>query len=137
MSGNLYLVSTPIGNLDDLTLRALKTLSTVEVIFAESVERTKKLLSHFNIETKILSYNKDNERRKVKSIIKLLEESKNVALVTDAGTPCISDPGFYLLSKLDKDINIIPIPGASSLSCALSVSRIPMNSFIFLGFTKK
>ncbi len=137
MSGNLYLVSTPIGNLDDLTLRALKTLSTVEVIFAESVERTKKLLSHFNIETKILSYNKDNERRKVKSIIKLLEESKNVALVTDAGTPCISDPGFYLLSKLDKDINIIPIPGASSLSCALSVSRIPMNSFIFLGFLPK
>ena len=137
MQGNLYLVSTPIGNLDDFTIRAIEVLKEVDIIFAESVERTKKLLAHYHIDTKVLSYNKDNEKRKIKSVITYIEKSNSVALVSDAGTPTISDPGFYLLSNLDEKIKIIPIPGVSSLTCALSVSRIPMNGFTFLGFLPK
>ena len=137
MHGNLYLVSTPIGNLDDLTIRAKNVLTEVDIIFAESVERTKKLLSHYSIETKVISYNKDNEKRKISFVLKHLNESKNIALVTDAGTPAISDPGFYLLSQIDESIKVIPVPGVSSLTCALSVSKIPINSFIFLGFLPK
>ena len=137
MNGNLYIVSTPIGNLDDVTIRALDVLRNVDFIFAESIERTKTLLAHFNIKKKVFSYNKDNEIRKVSTIISHLDKSSNIALVTDAGTPSISDPGYHLLSKLRSDIKIIPIPGASSLSCALSVSKIPMNTFIFTGFLPK
>ena len=137
MYGDLYIVSTPIGNLDDITLRALNVLRDVDFIFAESVERTKSLLAHYGIKKKVISYNKDNEVRKASTIISYLEESNNIALVTDAGTPSISDPGYHLLSKLYPEINVIPIPGASSLSCALSVSKIPMNSFIFIGFLPK
>ncbi len=137
MNGDLYIVSTPIGNLEDITLRALNVLKDVDIIFAESVERTKKLLSHYRINKKVLSYNKDNEERKAKKIYEHLENSQNIALVTDAGTPSISDPGFYLLSNLKSDIRVIPIPGASSLSCAMSLSKIPINSFIFMGFLPK
>ena len=137
MYGNLYLVSTPIGNLEDLTFRAVKILSSVDIILAESVERTKKLLSHYEIDGKVISFNKDNEKRKTKDVITHLKNSKNIALVSDAGTPCVSDPGFYLLSNLNRDIKIIPIPGASSITCALAVSRIPMNGFTFLGFLPK
>ena len=137
MYGNLYLVSTPIGNLEDLTFRAVKVLSSVDIILAESVERTKKLLSHYDIDTKVISFNKDNEKRKIKNAVHCLKESKNIALVSDAGTPCVSDPGFYLLSNLDEEIKIIPIPGVSSITCALSVSKIPMNGFTFLGFLPK
>jgi 16S rRNA (cytidine1402-2'-O)-methyltransferase len=137
MNGNLYIVSTPIGNLDDVTIRALNILRDVDFIFAESIERTKTLLAHFNIKKKVYSYNKDNEIRKVSTIISHLDKSNSIALVTDAGTPSISDPGYHLLSKLHPDIKIIPIPGASSLSCALSVSKIPMNTFIFTGFLPK
>jgi 16S rRNA (cytidine1402-2'-O)-methyltransferase len=137
MYGDLYIVSTPIGNLDDITIRALNVLKNVDFIFAESVERTKSLLSHYDIKKKVISYNKDNEIRKASTIISYLEESNHIALVTDAGTPSISDPGYHLLSKLHPNINVIPIPGASSLSCALSVSKIPMNSFTFIGFLPK
>ena len=137
MYGNLYLVSTPIGNLEDLTFRAVKVLRSVDIILAESIERTKKLLSHYDIDVKVISFNKDNEKRKIKNAVACLKESKNIALVSDAGTPCISDPGFYLLSNLDEEIKIIPIPGASSITCALSVSKIPMNGFTFLGFLPK
>ena len=96
MYGNLYLVSTPIGNLEDLTFRAVKILSSVDIVLAESVERTKKLLSHYDIDAKVISFNKDNEKRKTKDVITYLQNSKNIALVSDAGTPSISDPGFYL-----------------------------------------
>ena len=137
MYGNLYLVSTPIGNLEDLTFRAVKVLSSVDIILAESVERTKKLLSHYDIDAKVVSFNKDNEKRKIKNAVACLKKSKNIALVSDAGTPCVSDPGFYLLSNLDEEIKIIPIPGASSITCALSVSKIPINGFTFLGFLPK
>ena len=137
MSGDLYIVATPIGNLDDITLRALDVLKNADIIFAESIERTVMLLSHYDIKKKVLSYNKDNEKRKVKTIESYIENSRIVALVTDAGTPSISDPGFHLLSNIRSDTKIIPIPGASSLSCALSVSKIPMNSFLFNGFLPK
>ncbi len=137
MYGDLYIVSTPIGNLDDITIRALNVLKNVDFIFAESVERTISLLAHYDIKKKVTSYNKDNENRKACTIISYLEKSNHIALVTDAGTPSISDPGYHLLSKLHSEINVIPIPGASSLSCALSVSKIPMNSFIFNGFLPK
>jgi len=137
MSGDLYIVSTPIGNLEDITIRAINVLKEVDIIFAESIERTNTLLSHYQISNKVLSYNKDNEKRKIKEISEFLEKSYNIALVTDAGTPSISDPGFYLLSNLKTDIRVIPIPGASSLSCAISLSRIPINSFMFIGFPPK
>ena len=137
MYGNLYIVSTPIGNLDDITIRALNVLREVDFIFAESVERTKSLLAHYELKKRVISYNKDNEIRKASAIISYLEQSNHIALVTDAGTPSISDPGYYLLSNLHPEVNVIPIPGASSLSCALSVSKIPMNSFIFIGFLPK
>tara|TARA_B100001059_G_scaffold154236_1_gene153948 strand:+ start:101 stop:931 length:831 start_codon:yes stop_codon:yes gene_type:complete len=137
MNGNLYIVSTPIGNLDDITIRALNVLKDVDFIFAESIERTKTLLAHYDIKKKVLSYNKDNEARKVSTILSYLERSNNIALVTDAGTPSISDPGYHLLSKICPETNIIPIPGASSLSCSLSVSKIPMNTFVFTGFLPK
>jgi len=137
MNGDLYIVSTPIGNLEDITIRAINVLKKVDIIFAESIERTNTLLSHYQISNKVLSYNKDNEKRKVKKISEYLEKSYNIALVTDAGTPSISDPGFYLLSNLKTDIRVIPIPGASSLSCAISLSRIPVNSFMFIGFLPK
>ena len=137
MYGNLYLVSTPIGNLDDLTYRAVKILGSVDIILAESTERAYKLLSHYRIDTKVISFNKDNEKRKIENAIDYLKDSKNVALISDAGTPSISDPGFYLLSNLDEEVKVIPIPGASSLTCALSVSRIPVNGFTFLGFLPK
>ena len=137
MYGDLYIVSTPIGNLDDITIRALNVLRDADFIFAESVERTKSLLANYEIKKKVISYNKDNEIRKARTIISYLEESNHIALVTDAGTPSISDPGYHLLSKVNPEIKVIPIPGASSLSCALSVSKIPMNSFIFTGFLPK
>jgi len=137
MHGDLYIVSTPIGNLDDITIRALNVLKDVDFIFAESVERTKSLLAHYDIKKKVISYNKDNEIKKASTIISYLEENNHIALVTDAGTPSISDPGYHLLSKLCPEIRVIPIPGASSLSCALSVSKIPMNSFTFIGFLPK
>ena len=137
MSGDLYIVATPIGNLDDITLRALDVLKNADIIFAESVERTKMLLTHYDIKKKVLSYNKDNEKRKVNTIESYIEKSKIVAVVTDAGTPSISDPGFHLLSNIRSDVKIIPIPGVSSLSCALSVSKIPMNMFLFNGFLPK
>ena len=137
MFGNLYLVSTPIGNLEDLTFRAVKILGSVDIILAESVERTNKLLLHYDIDTKVISFNKDNEERKIKYAIASLKDSKNIALVSDAGTPCISDPGFYLLSNLEEGVQVIPIPGVSSITCALSVSKIPINGFTFLGFLPK
>ena len=137
MYGDLYLVSTPIGNLDDLTYRAVKILSSVDIILVESTERANKLLSHYGIDTKVISFNKDNEKRKIENVIDYLKDSKNIALISDAGTPSISDPGFYLLSNLHEEVKIIPIPGPSSLTCALSVSRIPVNGFTFLGFLPK
>ena len=137
MAGTLYIVSTPIGNLKDITLRALDILRSSEYVLAESSARTSKLLNEYNIDKKIITFNKDNEKRKIRSITEDLNNGKNICLVSDAGTPSVSDPGFELIKNLDLSIDIIPIPGPSSLTATLSISQIPINKFIFLGFLPK
>ncbi len=137
MPGTLYIVSTPIGNLKDITLRAIDVLKSSEYILAESSVRSSKLLNEYNIDKKIVTFNKDNEKRKIKSIIEDLSNGANICLVSDAGTPSVSDPGFELVRNLKSSINIVPIPGPSSLTASLSISQIPINKFIFLGFLSK
>jgi len=137
MPGTLYIVSTPIGNLKDITIRALDVLKNSDYILAESSARTAKLLHEYNIEKKIITFNKDNEKKKKDSVLADLSKGLKISLVTDAGTPLISDPGYELTKIIDKSVNLVPIPGPSSLTCALSVSRIPINNFMFLGFLPK
>ena len=137
MIGTLYIVATPIGNLQDMTFRAIEVLKNSDYILAESSARTSKLLSEFNIKKRIVTFNKDNEKRKRNSIIQDLSEGMSISLVSDAGTPSVSDPGFELVKYIDLSFKVIPIPGASSLTAALSVSKIPINNFIFLGFLSK
>ncbi len=137
MAGKLFIVATPIGNLGDFTYRAIETIKTCDYILAESSERTSKLLNQYNLKKKIVTFNKDNENTKLKAIIADLERGKQIALVSDAGTPSISDPGFGLLKHQDKNFSVSPIPGSSSLTSALSVSPIPVNTFSFLGFLPK
>ena len=134
----LYIVATPIGNLEDITLRALRVLSEVDTILCEDTRVTKKLLQKYDIKTSTLSYHAHSKLSKVEKIYKLLEEGKNLALVSDAGTPTISDPGSFLISQIRKrfeqSVEIIAIPGASALTAALSVSGVPASEFLFLGF---
>ena len=137
MSGTLYIVSTPIGNLKDITLRSLEVLKLSKYILAESSVRSSKLLNEYNIDKKIITFNKDNEKRKINSITKDLSEGANISLISDAGTPSISDPGFELIRSIESPINVVPIPGPSSLTAALSISQIPINKFLFLGFLSK
>jgi 16S rRNA (cytidine1402-2'-O)-methyltransferase len=133
--GTLYVVATPIGNLEDITLRALRILKEVDLIAAEDTRHTRKLLNHFEISTPTFSYYKEKEQERAAVIINKLHEGLNIALVSDAGTPGISDPGSILVQKaVAESIKIEPIPGPSSLTAALSVSGIPDNSFVFLGF---
>jgi 16S rRNA (cytidine1402-2'-O)-methyltransferase len=135
ISGTLYIVSTPIGNLEDITLRALKTLKEVDLIAAEDTRRTKKLLNHYQIKTPLTSYFEHTSFKKAQSLISQLKRGKDIALVSEAGTPTISDPG-YKLTKLaiENHIQVVPIPGATALITALSGSGLPTNSFIFEGF---
>ena len=134
-SGKLYLVSTPIGNLEDITLRALKALKDVDLIAAEDTRRTKKLLNYYQIKTPLTSYFEHSSLKKAQSLISQLKRGKDIALVSEAGTPSISDPG-YKLTKLviENNIKVVPIPGATALITALSASGLPTNSFIFEGF---
>ena len=129
----LYVVGTPIGNLEDITLRALRVLSEVDIILCEDTRVTRKLLSKYEIKTKTLSYSSDDPS-KSSSVIKLLEEGKNIALVSDAGTPGISDPGSVLVSKIREHFEIIAIPGPSALTAFLSIAGVPFSEFTFLGF---
>ena len=132
--GCLYIVATPIGNLEDITLRATRILSEVDLILCEDTRRTIKLLNSLEIKNKLISFNKNNELEKSPLIIDKLK-SNNYALVSDAGTPTISDPGSKLVRKaLENNIKVIPVPGASSLLTAYSVSGITNNDFIFQGF---
>ena len=129
------MVATPIGNLEDITLRALRILKEVDLIAAEDTRHTRKLLTHFGISTPTLSYYKEKEQERAAVIINKLHEGQNIALVSDAGTPGISDPGSILVQKAAVEkIRIEPIPGPSSLTAALSVAGISDNSFVFLGF---
>jgi len=133
--GTLYIVATPIGNLEDITLRALRTLKEVDLIAAEDTRRTRILLSHYSIKTPLTSYYEYNKLIKGKKLIDRLEIGENIALVSDAGTPGISDPGYHLIKlALQGSIPVIPIPGVSAVITALSVSGLPTDSFVFQGF---
>ena len=134
-SGALYVVATPIGNLEDITLRALRTLREVDYIAAEDTRHTGQLLRHFEIDKPLLSLHEHNERNRLEQVAALLEQGKNVALVSDAGTPLISDPGFPLVRELRRrKLPVIPVPGPSSLLAALSVAGLPTDRFVFEGF---
>ncbi|MBI5236377.1 MAG: 16S rRNA (cytidine(1402)-2'-O)-methyltransferase [Deltaproteobacteria bacterium] len=136
-TGALYVVSTPIGNLEDITLRALRILKSVALIAAEDTRRTRKLLTHFGIKARLTSYFEHNERLKAGEIIEVLKGGLDVALVSDAGTPGISDPGYRLIELAladEKAIQVVPVPGASALLSVLSVSGMPIDAFTFLGF---
>ena len=131
----LYIVSTPIGNLDDITLRALRTLKEVQLIAAEDTRRTGLLLKHFGIQTPLTSYFEGNELKKRDFILSRLKQGDQVALVSDAGTPGISDPGYRLIQMaIEQNISVIPIPGPSAVIAALSVAGLPTDSFLFKGF---
>ncbi len=136
-TGKIYIVATPIGNLGDITLRALETLKSVDVILCEDTRVTKNLLEHYDIHKTLSSYHQHTDTKKMKEIISWLEDGKNLALVTDAGTPGISDPGGILISQIvnfSQTVEIIPIPGASAMISALSISGFSTDKFVFMGF---
>lgn len=138
----LYIVATPIGNLEDLSFRTLKILKEVDFILCEDTRRTRKLLSYYKIRNRVLSYYQHSKLKKLEKILKFLKEGKNLALVSDAGTPGISDPGNELIKFLIKripELKVVPIPGPSAITAAASISGFPMDKFLFLGFppTKK
>lgn len=138
----LYIVGTPIGNLEDITLRALRVLKEVDLVLCEDTRVTKRLLSKYEIGTPTMSYHAQSKLAKVDKILALLDEGKNLALVSDAGTPCISDPGVLLVSQILasnvkgqlSNVSIVPIPGPSALVTALSAAGISVAEFTFLGF---
>jgi 16S rRNA (cytidine1402-2'-O)-methyltransferase len=133
--GRLYIVSTPIGNMEDITLRALRILKEVDLIAAEDTRRTGPLLKHFGIQAPLTSYFEGNELKKRDFILAKLKEGKKVALVSDAGTPGISDPGFRLIQlAIESQLPLVPIPGSSAMITALSVSGLPTDAFLFKGF---
>ena len=134
--GTLYIVATPIGNLEDITLRAVKVLKDADLIACEDTRRTRKLLSHLGIGgKKLISYHEHNEREQAEKIVSQLKKGLNVALVSDAGTPCISDPGYRLVSRARSEgIPVVPVPGPSAVISALSGSGFPTDRFFFGGF---
>lgn len=135
MPGMLYIVATPIGNLEDITLRALRVLKEVDVIAAEDTRHTQILLSHHDIHTPLTSYHEHNEKTKAQDLVARLARGQNIALVSDAGTPAISDPGFRLVVQaIRAGVRIIPIPGASALTAVLSATGLPTDRFVFEGF---
>jgi 16S rRNA (cytidine1402-2'-O)-methyltransferase len=134
-AGRLFIVATPIGNLEDITLRALRVLGEVEVIACEDTRQTLKLLNRYCLKKKLISYFHPREGQKVPEIIHLVKSGRDVALVSDAGTPGISDPGFPLIRRaLSEGLEVIPIPGPSAVAAAVSVSGLPTHRFLFAGF---
>lgn len=135
MAGTLYLIATPIGNLEDITHRAVRLLGEVEVIACEDTRHTKKLLNHYGINTRTISYHEHNERERSRELIERLKSGADVAVVSDAGTPGISDPGFRLARiAIDSGVQVVPVPGASALTSALVASGLPTDEFFFCGF---
>lgn len=135
MPGTLYLVATPIGNLADITHRALDVLTNVAVIACEDTRHTRKLLQHYGISTKTVSYHEHNEQERARQLIETLREGKDVAVVSDAGTPSISDPGYRLVrAAIDNDLAVVPVPGPSALISALIAAGLPTDEFFFGGF---
>jgi len=138
MAGTLYIVATPIGNLKDITLRAIDILKNVDLIAAEDTRHTKILTSHYSVTTALTSYFQHNKVRKADYLIKLLKEGKNIALVSDAGTPGISDPGFVIIKKaIEEGISVVPIPGPAAFLTALCAGGLPTNKFFYEGFLPK
>jgi len=135
MAGTLYLIATPIGNLEDITHRAVRLLGEVELIACEDTRHTKKLLNHYGINTTTISYHEHNERERSRELIERLKSGADVAVVSDAGTPGISDPGFRLARiAIDSGVQVVPVPGASALISALVASGLPTDEFFFCGF---
>ncbi len=136
-SNHLYIVSTPIGNLDDITLRAIEVLKKSDIILCEDTRRSLKLLNHYKIKSKLISYHKFNEKKQLSNIIEHIKQGKILSLISDAGTPLLSDPGQLLVNQCIKNkINIVPIPGVSSIISALSISGFS-DKFLFYGFLPK
>lgn len=135
MPGTLYIVSTPIGNLEDITLRAIRVLKEVDLIAAEDTRHTRHLLDRYEITTPLTSYHDHNKEEKAPVLVARLLEGSSVALVSDAGTPGISDPGYFLINlAADQKIPVVPVPGATAAVAALSISGLPTDSFVFEGF---
>ncbi len=135
MNGKLYLVTTPIGNLEDITLRALRVLKEVDVIAAEDTRHSRQLLSHFDIHSELVSYHAFNEHDKTDALLQRIEDGTNIALVTDAGTPSVADPGFFLVrAAQERGIAIEVVPGVSAVTFAVTASGLPVDKFAFFGF---
>jgi 16S rRNA (cytidine1402-2'-O)-methyltransferase len=135
MPGTLYIVATPIGNLEDITHRALRVLRDVDIIACEDTRHTRKLLNHYSIKTKVISYHDHNERERAVELLKALASGENVAIVSDAGTPSISDPGFRLVKEAStQGITVVALPGPTALIAALVASGLPTDEFFFAGF---
>lgn len=133
--GFLYLVATPIGNLEDITLRALKTLEAANLILSEDTRRIAKLLHHYRIKTPKTSFHEHNEEKKIPSVLRKLKRGENIALVSNAGTPLVSDPGFKLVREAQRQgFKVVPIPGPSALLSAITISGLPTDKFTFLGY---
>ena len=137
-TGTLYVVPTPIGNLEDITFRAARILKEVDVIACEDTRQTFKLLNHLGITKRLVSFYSYNQIRRIPELIEELRSGKNIALVSDSGTPGISDPGFFLVEKaISENIAVVPLPGPSAVTTALVGSGLPSDGFVFLGFLKK
>ena len=137
-TGALYVVATPIGNRDDITIRALNILGQVDLVAAEDTRHTGRLLAHHNIKCRMISFHEHNERERTPDLINRLKAGSSVALVSNAGTPSVSDPGYRLVKEaIDSDIRVIPIPGVSAAITALCVAGMPTDSFVFVGFPAK
>ena len=135
MPGTLYLVATPIGNLSDITHRALQVLRDVDLIACEDTRHTHKLLSHYGITTKTISYHEHNEQQRAEQLIDLVKQGSNIAVVSDAGTPAVSDPGFRLVrAAIENEVPVVPVPGPSALITALIAAGLPTDEFFFAGF---
>ena len=136
--GVLYIVATPIGNLEDITVRALKILRDVDLIAAEDTRKSGKLLSHYRIKNRLVSYHEHNEKRRTPELVDQLLEGTSIALVSNAGTPCVSDPGYRLVAAaVANKISVVPVPGPSAVMTAMSAAGLPTDSFVFIGFAPK
>ena len=135
MKGKLYIVATPIGNLEDITLRAINVLKEIDFIIAEDTRHSLKLLNHLEISKPLISYHRHNEENKTEDILNKIEEGKNIALISDAGTPVISDPGEFIVKEaIEREIEVIPIPGACAIITALMAAGVNTRNFTFYGF---
>lgn len=135
MSGSLYVVATPIGNLEDISYRAVRVLKEVSLIAAEDTRHSRKLLDHYAIPTPLISYHEHNEQQRATQLIERLQQGESLALISDAGTPCIADPGYRLVSRCrEGGVPVVTIPGPSALTAALSIAGLPTDAFRFIGF---